>query len=176
SSDLEGGFTEDERRETLTEGAKKAGVITAVDAATFKAGSMIANRLGGAAAVKNGAKAEAEVLMKAGVDMSSPATINAALAKSPELMKQAKIAGERAAINTLSRSKKAGIAGTGLSLETVGEGAGEYLGEMAATGEGGVVDATIEALAGFSQSAVQTVYNYNRLGNKLDPENIRKQA
>lgn len=172
----EGGLTPEERDAVITESAKKAAVMTGVDAATLKIGSVITNRLGGRIAVQAGAKAETEVLMKAGVDMTSPKTINAALIANPQLMKAAKIAGEKAAISTLSKSKRAGIAATGVTTETLGEGIGEYAGEVAATGEGDAVDATLEALAGFSQSAVETAYNANRIGNKLNLDNIKQVA
>ena len=171
------GYTPEDRNNALREGAVKGAVITGVDAATLKLGGMVTKGLG-SAAVNAGAKAEAKVLMDAGVDMTSTATINAALKSSPEIMKQAKIAGEKAAIQALSRSKKAGIVGTGLAMETAGEGIGEYAGEMAATGKGDVVDATIEALSSATQSLAETAYNFNKLkaGNDLSPEGIRKVA
>lgn len=173
----EDGFTPSDRDETLVEGPVKAGVITGVDAFTLKAGSVITKMLG-KGAVKEGAKAEAKVLIDAGVDMSSPATINAALKISPELFKTARIAGERAALQSMSRTKKSGILGTGMALETVGEGVGEYAGEFAATGEPDVVDATMESLAGATQSAIETAYNFNKLksGNDLSPQGIQKAA
>ncbi len=165
----EGGFTEAERGEAIKEGAVKAGVITAVDAATLKMGGVTANAIGGQLAKRAGARAEAEVLLNAGVDMSTPATINAALAADKALYKAAVTAGEKAATSALSVGKKAGIAGTGLGMETLGEGVGEYFGEMAATGKGDAVDATIEALSSFTQSAAETAYNYNKApGNNLE--------
>lgn len=173
----EDGYTPEDRDNALREGAVKGAVITGVDAATLKLGSMVTNRLG-AAATNAGAKAEAKVLIEAGVDMSSTSAINAALKSSPELLKSAKVAGEKAAIQALSKSKKAGIIGTGLVLETAGEGIGEYAGEMAATGKGDVVDATIEALSSATQSIAETAYNFNKLksGNDLSADGMRKVA
>ena len=172
----EGGFTEEERGEAIKEGVVKGGVITAVDAATFGIGGKVASTLG-RAAQKAGARAEAKVLADAGVDMTSPATINAALAADGKLFTAAKNAGEQAAKFAISRGRKAAIAGTGLTMETAGEGAGEYLGELAATGKGDVVDATIEALTSFSQSAIETGYNYNKsIGNNLSAKGIHGEA
>lgn len=173
----EDGYTPEDRDNALREGAVKGAVITGVDAATLKLGSMVTNRLG-AAATNAGAKAEAKVLIEAGVDMSSTSAINAALKSSPELLKSAKVAGEKAAIQALSKSKKVGIIGTGLVLETAGEGIGEYAGEMAATGKGDVVDATIEALSSATQSIAETAYNFNKLkaGNDLSADGMRKVA
>lgn len=171
----EGGFTPEERDETLREGPIKAGVITGVDAATLGIGGKVTKALSGMAK-RAGARAEAKVLMDAGVNMATPATINSALSASPALMRAAKVAGEKAALSSLSASRKAGIAGTGLALETVGEGVGEYLGELAATGDPDVVDATIESLAGMSQSMIETAYNYNKIGTQATEQDVAKAA
>lgn len=171
----EGGFTPEERDETLREGPIKAGVITGVDAATLGVGGKVTKALSGMAK-RAGARAEAKVLMDAGVNMATPATINSALSASPALMRAAKVAGEKAALSSLSASRKAGIAGTGLALETVGEGVGEYLGELAATGDPDVVDATIESLAGMSQSMIETAYNYNKIGTQATEQDVAKAA
>lgn len=171
----EDGFTKQDKDAAIREGAVKAAVITGVDALTFKLGGAITQRLG-RSAINSGAKAEAAVLMNAGVDMSSPATINAALKNSPELFKAARIAGEKASLQALSRTRKAGIIGTGLVAETLGEGVGDYAGEYAATGKPDVVDSTMEALSGLTQSAIQAAYNFNKLkaGNDLSARGIHK--
>jgi hypothetical protein len=170
----EDGFTAQDKDDTIREAAIKGAVITGVDATTLKLGSVVMKKFGGAA-VREGAKAEARVLMDAGVDMSSTSTINAALKSSPELFKTARLAGEKAVVGSLSRSKKLAAVGTGLALETVGEGVGEYAGEYAATGKGDVVDATIEALSSATMSFAETGYNYHKLksGNDLDPGGIK---
>ncbi|MCP5244887.1 MAG: hypothetical protein H6937_02505 [Burkholderiales bacterium] len=171
----EGGFTPEEQDETLREGPIKAAVVTGVDTATLGIGGKITKALSGMAK-RAGARAEAKVLMDAGVNMATPATINSALSANPALMRAAKVAGEKAALSSLSSSRKAGIAGTGLALETVGEGVGEYLGELAATGEPDVVDATIESLAGMSQSMIETAYNYNKIGSQATEQDVAKAA
>lgn len=173
----EDGFTPQDRDTSLREGAVKAAVITGVDAATFKIGGMLANKMGGSA-IQAGAKAETKVLMDAGVDVTSLAAINAALKSSPELYRTAKVAGEKAVLQSLSTGKKAAIIGSGVALETASEGVGEYAGEYAATGKGDVVDATIEALSSATMSVAETAYNYNKvaIGNDLSPEGIKKVA
>ena len=74
------GFTPQDRDESLREGAVKGAVITGIDAATFKIGGLISKKLG-SAAINAGAKAEAKVLIDAGVDTTSLTAINAALKK-----------------------------------------------------------------------------------------------
>lgn len=171
----EDGFTPQDRDDALREGAVKGAVITGIDAATFKLGGVLFKRFGGDG-VKAGARAETKVLMDAGVDTTSIAAINTALKESPELFKAARIAGERAAIQSMSAKKKAAILGGGVAMETVGEGVGEYAGEYAATGKGDAVDATIEALSSATMSVAETAYNFNKLksGNNLNPEGIQK--
>lgn len=171
------GFTPQDRDESLREGVVKGAVITGIDAATFKVGGLIAKKLG-SAAINAGAKAEAKVLIDAGVDTTSLTAINTALKNSPELFKSARIAGEKAALQSLSTGRKAGVIGTGIALETASEGIGEYAGEYAATGKGDVVDATIEALSSATMSIAETAYNYNKVaaGNDLSPEGIQKVA
>jgi len=167
------GFTEADRSEALQEGAVKGGVITAVDAVTLGAGGKLAKTLG-KPAIEAGARAEARVLADAGVDMASRASIEKALAD-PAIRVAAKAAGQSAAKAASTTGSKAAAAGTGLALETVGEGAGEYLGELAATGKADVYDAVLEAAAGLTQSAPETAYNLrNAAGNDLDVKGIQR--
>ncbi len=49
-----------------------------------------------------------------------------------------------------------------LGMETVGEGVGEYLGELAATGEGNIPDAVLESLLSLGQSTAETAWNMSR--------------
>lgn len=172
----EGGFTEAERGEAIKEGAVKGGVITAVDAATLGAGNLVSKSLG-KAAINAGARAEARVLADAGVDLTSRAAIEAALAKNPALRTAAKSAGEAAAKAASTMGSKAAMAGTGLTMETVGEGTGEYLGELAATGKGDVYDAVMESAAGLSQSVPEVAWNMRQASsNELNAKNIARQG
>jgi hypothetical protein len=167
------GFTQQEADDSLTEGAKKAAVITGVDAATFGAGRL-ATRAFVTPAVRAGARAEAKVLVDAGVDITDGASIAAALANT-ELRTAAKVAGEAAAKAASSATRRAGNAATGLAMETVGEGVGEYYGEEAATGNGDVYDAALESISSLSQSAFQTAQAMRESGVQgLDPGEILK--
>ena len=53
-------------------------------------------------------------------------------------------------------SKKIGGNTLAVAIETLGEGVGEYLGELIATGEASKVDAVLESLAGLTQSVATT--------------------
>jgi Large polyvalent protein associated domain 38/ddrB-like ParB superfamily domain/Large polyvalent protein-associated domain 1 len=169
----EGGFTQAERSEALTEGATKGAVITGVDALTLGVGGKVAKSLN-KAAIEAGARAEARVLADAGVDLTSRAAIEKALAE-PALREAAQAAGKQAAKQTSTLGSKAATAGTGMAMETVGEGAGEYLGELAATGKADVYDAVMEAAAGLTQSAPETAWNMRKAsGNNLDSRGIAR--
>jgi len=168
----EGGFTPQERTEAIEEGAVKAGVITAVDAATFKLGGAIASSLN-KGAIRAGARAEAKVLADAGINIADGAEIVAALAKNPALRKTAIEAGEKAAKAASSTASRIGTAGTLLTTETLGEGVGEYGGELAATGQADPYDAALEAISSFSQSAPQAAMSMvQSASNRLDTKAI----
>lgn len=169
----EGGFTQAERGEALLEGATKGAVITGVDALTLGVGGKVAKGLN-KAAIEAGARAEARVLADAGVDLASRAAIEKALAE-PALREAAKAAGQQAAKQAASIKSKAATAGAGIAMETVGEGTGEYLGELAATGKADVYDAVMEAAAGMTQSGPETAWNMRRAsGNDLDSRGIAR--
>lgn len=169
----EGGFTQAERGEALLEGATKGAVITGVDALTLGVGGKVAKNLN-KAAIEAGARAEARVLSDAGVDLASRAAIEKALAE-PALREAAKAAGQQAAKQAASIKSKAATAGAGIAMETVGEGTGEYLGELAATGKADVYDAVMEAAAGMTQSGPETAWNMRRAsGNDLDSRGIAR--
>ncbi|HEX4843210.1 MAG TPA: LPD38 domain-containing protein [Limnobacter sp.] len=167
----EGGFTQAEADEAISEGAVKGGVVTAVDVATLGIGGAAAKLLNRAVA-NAGAKAEARVLADAGVDITNRQAVTQALAD-PALRQAAQEAGMQAAKATSTIGRRTLQAGTVGAMETVGEGVGEYLGELAATGNASVYDAVVESLAGLSQSAVETGYNVSKAqGNDLDTRGI----
>ena len=172
----EDGFTEAERGEAITEGAKKAAFMAAVDTATLGAGRLVSRGLN-RAAIDAGAKAEARVLADAGVDIGSREAVETALAADKALFAAAKEAGEESAKAVSTFGKQLTTAGTVGAMETVGEGLGEYLGELAATGKADVYNAVIESLAGLSQSAAETVYNVTQAqGNDLSAKGINRAA
>jgi len=170
------GFTADEAQAAKEQGAVKGGVITAVDAATLGVGRGIARTLNGAA-IKAGARAEAKVLADAGINISNGAEIVEALAKNPALRESARQAGQAAASEASRLTARVGTAATLGATETFGEGAGEYLGDLAATGEANPYDAATEAIAGFAQSAPEVFWSMTQSsGNNLDINGITEVA
>jgi N12 class adenine-specific DNA methylase len=166
------GFTEVERGDAMREGAVKGAVITGVDAATLGIGGAAA-KMANRAAIRAGAQAEAKVLSTAGVNVADRAAVETALAGNAALLETAKKAGVDAAKLATSAGARAATAGTGLTLETFGEGVGEYVGELAATGKADLYDAGLEALAGMTQSAPETAWNMlQSSGNKLNSRGI----
>ena len=88
----------------------------------------------------------------AGVDITSKKAIAEALTSNPALKKSALDAGQKAAKAASGAGKRATQAGTALTMESFGEGVGEYYGEEWATGNGNVYDAALEALSNSSGS------------------------
>ena len=175
----DGSFSEAERLEAMREGVIKGGTVTAVDAATFGASKWIlgtANRAVETAtvrAIENAGFDAGKVTssIKVAQKEALDATANLSERVSREAVEQATaramaregltdtklIDAIRTAqttaladVNTIAR--KAGRGSGALGLESVGEGLGEYLGELAATGEASPTDAVMEALAGLSMS------------------------
>lgn len=172
----EGGYTKDEANAAMTEGAKKAAVVTGVDALTLGAGKLVGRTVFGAP-VRAGARAEAQVLANAGVDITNKAAIAQALATNQALKQAAIEAGKQAAKDASKWGTRATQAGTGLTMETLGEGTGEYLGEEWATGKGDVYDAALEALSSATQSVPQTAMTMaSSNSNDLDPFGIVRAA
>ncbi len=140
-------FTPDERSRVLKEGAIKGSVVTAIDAASMGLSNWITGTT--ARAVE---RATAKTLTDAGVNLADREAVLAAT-KNPDIFTAVQQAQQRAvqASTTLGQrlSRGAGALGT----EAIGEGAGEYLGEYAATGQADKVEAIIEAFAGLGQSA-----------------------
>jgi hypothetical protein len=180
----DGTFTDKERSESASEGAIKAGVITAVDAATLGTSRWIYGA--GSRAVEKAttktleklnvnpavATANVEKAIKEAVDSAKAANLPAAQARTtvseaaqkaardsglldPAVIKAVKQAQDQAYKSVNKLHKRLGRNATPIALETLGEGVGEYLGELAATGEASVLDAVIESLAGAAQSSVE---------------------
>ena len=178
----DGQLTDAERKEALKEGSVKAGVITGVDVATLGATKWIlgtSSRALEKATIKalegqgiNAEKAalnikraqDEAVAASKGLDSAAAkanfeqATINAVSAEgltNPAVVKAVQDAQRAAYQATTKLSKRAGRGAAVFGLETLGEGVGEYLGELAATGDSKVLDAVIEALAGATQSVTE---------------------
>lgn len=153
----DGEFTSDEQSAAMTEGAKKAGVITAVDALTFGIAGKVPStmRRTTESAVE---AATRKTLIDAGVDISDTAAL-AAARSNPQIASQVVETQKNAARIADSLRKRAAEAGVLLTLETIGEGLGEYLGELAATGQASVSEAVLESFLSLGQSGVQTMFN-----------------
>ena len=145
----DGTFTDDDRTEALSEGITKGAVITGVDAATLKLGSLIAGAPGRAME-----SAVTKTLIDNGVDVSSEAAIKHAL-KSADLYKSVTEAGALALEKATGGLTGVGRASTEFGLQTAGEGVGEYAGEVAATGEASITEAVLESALSAPQSAVE---------------------
>lgn len=158
----EDGFTGEEREEAIHGSLVKSAVIGSVD--TLTARLPIARTLIPKGAAEAGERAAAKVLTDNGIDATSAAAIRAA---APEVKAAATQAAAQTAWKNLSNTQKAGIVAASLGVETVGEGAGELLGELAKTGELDVVGAATEAIAGFGQSAATTAITLSSGGQAM---------
>lgn len=156
----DGEVTDEERGQAIEEGAVKGAVITGVDAFTLGLGGKVASTLNRTAttAVETATR---KALLDRGVDVADEAAVLAAKSN-PETFAAVRAAQENAIKATDTLKRKAAQGGTLFAMETVGEGVGEYLGEMAATGEGSVPDAVMESLLSAGQSGVETAWNMSR--------------
>jgi hypothetical protein len=171
----DGNFSEAERLEAMREGVIKGGTVTAVDAATFGASKWIlgtANRAVETATVRaienagfdaGKVTSSIKVAQKEALDATanlservSREAVEQATARAmaregltdPKLIDAIRTAQTTALAGVNTVARKAGRGSGALGLESVGEGLGEYLGELAATGEASPTDAVMEALAG----------------------------
>lgn len=156
----DGEFTDEERGQAMREGAVKGGVITGVDALTLGVGGVVSNAM--RRTVNSAVEAAtAKALTNAGIDVADQAAVMAAR-QSPEIAAQVIEAQKNAARLADNLRRRGAEAGTLLAMETVGEGLGEYLGELAATGEASVPEAVLESLMSVGQSGAETAWNMAR--------------
>lgn len=160
SAGADGEVTPEELAAARSEGAVKGGVITAVDAATLGIGGVVSKAMmrPAQAAMESATR---RVLIDNGIDVADKAAVLAAR-EVPEIGSAVKAAQESAleSVNTLGR--KATQGGVLLALESSGEGVGEYLGEMAATGQGDVTDAVLESFLAMVQSGAEAAWTAGR--------------
>ncbi len=156
----DGDYTPEEMAQVKREGAVKGGVITAVDAATLGVGGKVAGAMQRTTATAL-ETATRKALVDRGVDVADEAAVLAAR-QSPEISAAVRAAQDSAVKATDTLRRRAAEAGTLMSMETVGEGLGEYLGELAATGEGNIPDAVLESLLSVGQSGAETAWNMGR--------------
>ena len=140
------------RDANLTGGATKAGVISLADG--------VAGYLGGKLIAGPSARfgmADRTILRNAGVDVADRAAANAFRATEPYRRAIAPAAQEL--LDATTGAQKLLRATGAMGLESFGEGAGEYGGSLAATGEASAKDAGLEAAMGFGQSTAMTGAN-----------------
>lgn len=142
----EGGLTPTERIDALEEGVKKGLVVGGIDLATFGLTKWIAG-----AASRALERATVRTLEQEGVDVTDKTAVELARQK-PEIVDKVQAAQKEALQGVNSLGQKTARGTSEVALQTIGEGAGEYIGELVATGHGDKVDAFIEAFAGFGQS------------------------
>ena len=155
----EDGLTDDEIKQARAYGMKKGAVISAVDAATFGAGKWL---LG---ASRNAAeKSTRTVLQKAKVDVTDTAALMKAK-QNPEIVAEVLEKGQKAVEGVGFLAKRMPVVGLGVALHTIGEGAGEYIGEAVASGNPDMLDAVLESFAGLGHSAIETL-----VATRLEPK------
>lgn len=156
----DGEVTQDELAQARREGAVKGGVITGVDALTLGVGGKVASTLQRTSSTALEA-ATRKVLVDNGVDVANEAAVLAARSN-PTISAAVQVAQDNARKATDSLGRRMATGGALLGMETVGEGVGEYLGELAATGQGSIPDAVLESLLSLGQSGVETSWNMAR--------------
>ncbi|MEQ6329070.1 LPD38 domain-containing protein [Pseudomonas chengduensis] len=156
----DGEVTQEELAQARREGAVKGGVITGVDALTLGVGGKVASTLQRTSSTALEA-ATRKTLMDRGVDVTSEAAVVAARAN-PEIAAAVRVAQDNARKATDRLGRRVATGGALLGMETVGEGVGEYLGELAATGEGNIPDAVLESLLSLGQSTAEASWNMAR--------------
>lgn len=142
-------FPPAEQREALREGAVKGLLVSLLDTATFGLSKWI---MGTTARAME--KATQSVLTKEGIDIADHAAVKAATQNTEIAAKviEAK-ATAKASVNTLAKKL---VRGSGeIGFEVVGEGAGEYIGEFAATGKADTMEAVLEAFTSLGQSGAE---------------------
>ena len=160
----DGDFTDADRSLSLEQGIKKGSTISAVDAATFGISRLVMGLPGRAVE-----RAISKSLTDQGIDLTKDAILKAA-ADSPNAIQNAIAAGGMALEKTMTSSKRLGRGVIGYSLETVGEGTGEYAGSLAAGLEASPTDAVLESIMASAMSITEL-----RVANKLTNPGINTQ-
>lgn len=146
-----GQLTPEDMSDAEREGLVKAGVVTGVDAATFGLGAKLFG-----AAQRAVDRAGARVLAEAGIDAADKAAVVAATRANPALVTAVQMAEQGAFKAATTLGQRALRGGAGISLETLGEGVGEYWGEGLATGNWDKMESVVEAISSLGQSAIET--------------------
>ena len=144
------GLTPAEAQQGMSEGALKAAGVTGVDVATLGASRWLMGAPSRAAS-----KAIMGSLTKAGVDVADDAAVATAM-QTLGVGSEAVLQGARAMARSTGRAPLRTLASA--ALETVGEGSGEYLGEVMATGQGSMKEALLESIMAAPMSAGEIVW------------------
>lgn len=180
----QGGLTPDERLEALDEGLQKGAIIAGIDAATFGATKWLTG-----AASRAMERATITTLEREGIDVTDKTAVELARQR-PEIVDKVQAAQKEALQGVSTLGQKTARGTSEVALQTIGEGAGEYIGELVATGHGDKVEAFIEAFAGLGQSigeisiagtmdskrAVTTLFGAGNEAEKPEIQNILKQG
>lgn len=143
----DGEVTDEELSDARRQGAIKGGVITGIDAATLGLSRAIAGVPGRAVE-----RAVSRTLVDNGIDVASDVAVRNALAN-PQILSAVTEAGAKALESTMMTGQRLGRNAVAFSMETASEGAGEYLGSLAAGLEASPTDAVMESLLSMPQSA-----------------------
>lgn len=152
----DGQFTPEERSQVVREGATKGAAVTAVDALTLGVSKWVTGA--GRRAVES---ATQRALANAGVDIADRAAVMAARSD-PVITTAVRSAQGEALKATETLTRRVARGGAALGLESFGEGLGEYLGELAATGKADTVDAVLEGMLSLGQSGAEVAWGAAR--------------
>ena len=129
-----------------------------------------------------------ELLSEEGYDTTNPASLLQAL-QNDDLVKEIRLKAERKGLTTaavdalfqvvggrflkIAKVKGAGKVGTAaagatdVAVQSVGEGVGEFAGQVARDGEGSIKEAVLEGITGLGQSVGQTAIGASAQGVKI---------
>ena len=147
----EDGLTEDEISQARKYGLTKGAVLTAVDTASFGLSKWLAGT-----ARRAVQSSTSKVLRDAGID---PNDLNAVrLADSdPILVAKTRQAAELSVDMSNRLLSRLPRLGASAAAQIIGEGAGEYIGEAAASGNPDMMDAVLESFAGLGHTGIEMV-------------------
>lgn len=158
---IEGGFIAQEqvaegkfdRGEILRQSLAKGGTISAIDMATLGINRYLFGAPGRAAR-----KAVESVFARHGLKAADDAAKLAAMKANKALEKEVVEAGQKALLAATPKgAKSAAVHGAAVGLESLGEGAGEYLGSKAAGIDASFTEAVMEAMMSLPQSGAEAL-------------------
>ena len=145
----DGTLTSQEMADIRRQGLTKGGVITGIDTATIGLSRAMLGAPGRAVE-----RAVTKALVDEGVDVASETAVRIALSV-PDTLTKVLTNGGRALTETMRRGTRTSRGLTAFAAETISEGAGEYLGSLAAGLEASPTDAVMESLLSIPQSLTE---------------------